>query len=131
MDLHSVLVVDDEQDIRLIAEMALAHVGGWAVTTAASGADGVERARSMRPDLVLLDMMMPGMDGMETLHELRSDPATAGIPVVFMTAKVLPGEIGSYIEAGAHGVIAKPFDPLTLPDEIRRALAARADAGRP
>jgi CheY-like chemotaxis protein len=123
-EIRTVLLVDDDPDIRLIGELALAKVGGWQVVTASSGPEAVAVAGTACPDLVLLDMMMPGMDGMQTLRELRSHDGTAPIPVLFMTAKVLPSEIAAYRDAGAQGVIPKPFDPLALPDAIRRALAA-------
>jgi len=128
MDINTVLLVDDDADIRAIGEIALSQVGGWTVTTAAGGEEAVPAARATRPDVILLDMMMPGLDGMQTLAALRADDETAAIPVLFMTAKLLPSEIGAYLDAGARGVIAKPFDPLTLPDEIRAALDAEQAA---
>ena len=117
-----VLIVDDEADIRRIGELSLQGVGGWDVLLAASGAEGVEAAQAHRPDLILMDMMMPEMDGLAALLELRRLPQTACTPVIFMTAKVQRDEVAHYLEAGAAGVVHKPFDPMTLPDEIRTIL---------
>ncbi len=117
-----VLIVDDEADIRRIGELSLQSVGGWQVLLADSGAAGIEAAKVHRPDLILMDMMMPEMDGLSTLQRLRKDPKLESTPVVFMTAKVQREEISRYLEAGAVGVVHKPFDPMTLPDEIQRIL---------
>ena len=115
-----ILLIDDEPDIRRIAEVALSFVGGWKVVTAASGAEGLMRARAEAPDAILLDVMMPDMHGPDTFARLRDDPQTAQIPVIFMTAK--PNEAEKYVALGARGVIRKPFDPMTLPAEISRIL---------
>jgi len=117
-----VLIVDDEADIRRIGELSLQSVGGWQVLLAESGAEGIDTARAHRPDLILMDMMMPEMDGLTTLKQLRKVPELESTPVVFMTAKVQREEISRYLEAGAVGVVHKPFDPMMLPDEIRRIL---------
>jgi CheY-like chemotaxis protein len=124
MQIQSVLMVDDEEDIRTIGQIALQEVGGWKAVLASSGPEGLEVAARERPDVILLDMMMPGMDGQTTLARFRGSPATASIPVIFMTAKAQRDEIQRYIAAGAAGVIVKPFDPMTLADEIRRILGA-------
>lgn len=116
---QTVLIVDDEDDIRTIGAISLEQVGGLSVVMAASGEDGLAAARAEQPDLILLDMMMPGLDGLGTLAELRADPDTSGIPVIFMTAKAQSADIPRYIEAGAIGVIPKPFDPMRLPDAVR------------
>lgn len=116
--ISTILLVDDEEDIRTICEMALTTFAGWTVEMAADGAMALERVASVKPDLVLLDFMMPGMDGAETLQRLRADPATAHIPVIFMTAKVQRREVDAYLAMGAIGVISKPFDPMTLADEV-------------
>jgi CheY-like chemotaxis protein len=112
-----VLVVDDEVDIREIAQLALEGVAGWEVTTAATGAEAVERAAADRPDAILLDVMLPGMDGPTTLEALRGRAESRDIPVVFLTAKVQPAELRR-LEALAAGVVAKPFDPMTLAAEV-------------
>jgi CheY-like chemotaxis protein len=116
-----VLLVDDEDDIRLVARASLERLAGWTVSAASSGAEGVLLARDELPDAIVLDVMMPGMDGPATLAELRADPATAGIPVVFLTAKVQSAERRRLEELGAAGVVAKPFDPMTLASELSSA----------
>jgi CheY-like chemotaxis protein len=118
-----VLIVDDEADIRRIGELSLQGIGGWDVLLAESGAQGVEAAKAHRPDLILMDMMMPEMDGLTALEELRKDPELQSTPVVFMTAKVQRDEVTRYLEAGAVGVVHKPFDPMALPDELRKILS--------
>ncbi len=120
MPISKVLMIDDEPYIRRIGELCLRGVGKWDVVLASSGAEGIETAVREQPDAILLDMMMPGMDGKATLVELRSRPETAKIPVVFMTAKVLQHEVQLYLSLGAVGVIAKPFDPMTLSSELAR-----------
>lgn len=115
-----VLLVDDDPDIRTIGQIALEVVGGLSVVVAASGAEAVAAVRSAPVDLVLLDVMMPGECGPEVLEALR--PLTAA-PVIFLTARVQPEDVAGYRRAGAAGVIAKPFDPMTLATEIRRVAA--------
>jgi two-component system, OmpR family, response regulator len=117
-----VLIIDDEDDIRRIARLSLARVGGMSVTEAASGRDGLALALADRPDAILLDVMMPGMDGPATLQALRAEPATAGIPVLFLTAKAMSSEVDRLKQLGAIAVLTKPFDPMTLPAEVRAAL---------
>ncbi|WP_017941875.1 MULTISPECIES: response regulator [unclassified Thioalkalivibrio] len=119
-ELQRILYVEDEPDIQAVAELALETVGGYTVKTCASGEEAVRDAEAFAPDLILLDVMMPGMDGPTTLEALRGIPALAGVPVAFMTAKVQPSEIAHYKSLGARDVIAKPFDPMTLSDEVRR-----------
>ncbi|MCB9663625.1 MAG: response regulator [Alphaproteobacteria bacterium] len=115
-----VLLVDDDPDLLTIGTLVLETFGGWEVVQATSGRDALARLQEQLPDVVLLDVMMPGMDGLETLARLRELPGGAALPVVFMTAKVRPAEVESYLAAGAVGVVAKPFEPETLPDEVRR-----------
>ena len=126
MKLERILIVDDEEDIRLVSRLAVGRVGGWDVLVASSGPEAVELAARERPDLILLDVMMPGTDGPETLSLLRARAETAEIPIVFLTAKVQQREVERYLALGALGVIRKPFDPLALPDEIRRIAGAEA-----
>jgi CheY-like chemotaxis protein len=116
--LQRILHVDDEPDIQEIARMTLELVGGFTVHTCASGYDALEKAPEFKPDLILLDVMMPGMDGPTTYNEFLKNPVTAEIPVIFMTAKVQPQEIEQYLQMGAVGVIVKPFDPALLSEEI-------------
>jgi two-component system OmpR family response regulator len=119
-----VLVVDDEDDIRRIARLSLAGVGGMDVVEANGGPEGIRKAREEPPDIILLDMMMPGMDGVATLRALRADPETSGIPVVFLTAKAMTSEVDRLKGLGARGVLIKPFDPMALPRLLRELLPA-------
>ncbi|MFY0524779.1 response regulator [Archangium gephyra] len=122
MTIRKVLLVDDEDDIRTIGQLSLGRVGGWQTVLAASGAEAVTKAAAEQPDLILLDVMMPGMDGPTTLGQLRAQASTAQTPVIFMTAKIQKQEVARYLELGAVGVIGKPFDPMTLPAEIKKLL---------
>jgi two-component system, OmpR family, response regulator len=117
--LKTVLYVDDEADIRHIAQIALELNGTIKVETAGSGEQALENARRQKPDLMLLDVMMPGIDGPTTLRRMRTDSALARIPVVFITAKALPHEVAGLGELGAVGVIAKPFDPMELENQVQ------------
>jgi two-component system, OmpR family, response regulator len=130
MLIEKIMLVDDDEDLRLIGRIALADVGGWQTLLAAGGREAVELAVRERPDVILLDVMMPEIDGAMTFRMLRSTPSTCEIPVIFMTAKVQTHEVQRYIELGAAGVICKPFDPIALPDEIRRIItsSSRAEA---
>ena len=118
-----VLCVEDDPDIRAIAELALRDVGGFEVELCAGGSDALAIVDDLRPDFVLLDVMMPGMNGPETLQALREHPCMDGIPVIFMTARLQPDEIKEYLSLGVVGVIPKPFDPMTLAGQIRDILA--------
>ncbi len=117
------MLVDDEPDIRTVAEMSLSHVGGWNTLVASNGAQALTMAAEHRPDVIVLDVMMPEMDGVATFHALSEQPETRDIPIIFMTAKIQPQERERYMKFGAAGVIAKPFDPMGLPKEIMRILA--------
>jgi CheY-like chemotaxis protein len=117
-----VLLIEDEDDIRRIAKLSLTRLGGMEVVDAAGGVEGVRRAEEESPDVILLDVMMPGLDGPSTLAALRSNPKTASIPVVFLTAKAMPSEIARLKDLGARGVLTKPFDPIDLPNQVRSAL---------
>ena len=118
-----VLVIDDEPDIRKIAKLSLSRVGGMEVVEAAGGPDGVRLAEAERPDAILLDVMMPGMDGPATLALLKAGEATSRIPVVFLTAKAMSSELERLKALGAVAVLTKPFDPMKLPQELKAALA--------
>lgn len=118
-----ILIIDDEDDLRHIARVALERIGGMHVVEASSGLEGVCAARTHRPDAILLDVMMPDVDGPSTLALLRTEAATAEIPVIFLTAKVLPSEIERLRALGARGVITKPFPPLTLAADTAALLA--------
>lgn len=119
LELKRIMYVEDEPDIRAVAELALVAVGGFEVALCASGEEALAQASSFQPDLILLDVMMPHLDGPETLHALREQQGMADVPVAFMTAKVQPSEIEAYKALGAIEVIAKPFDPMTLSDRVR------------
>lgn len=119
---HRILIIDDEDDIREVAAMSLETVAGWEVMVANSGAQGLTRAAMYKPDAILLDVMMPGMDGPTTFRELRKNPATATIPVLFLTAKVQAADRARFSDLGIQAVLVKPFDPLTLPTQVANAL---------
>ena len=117
--LKKILVVKDALDIQMVTRISLEKKGGFEVAVCSSGAEALEKAESFCPDLILLDVMMPGMDGPTTLGSLRNIPAIKDTPVIFMTAKVQPQEVAHYIDLGAINVIAKPFDPMTLAQTIQ------------
>jgi two-component system, OmpR family, response regulator len=121
--LDKILYVEDDPDIQAIAVMVLDAISGFNLEPCSSGSEALSKAVAFNPDLILLDVMMPGMDGPETLHALRQMPELAATPVVFMTAKVQPQEVQGYMNLGAVGVIAKPFDPMTLADQLREIWA--------
>jgi CheY-like chemotaxis protein len=112
-----VLYIDDESDLRWLVKHILESVGGFDVLACGSGAEGLRRLREFAPDLILLDVMMPEMDGFGVLRALRASPESAAIPVVFLTARTQVGN--EYRELGADGVIAKPFDPHGLVERVR------------
>src|SRR5579883_2058770 len=114
MKIEKILLVDDDKNIQLIAQMGLEDRPEWTVTVASSGPEALEKFVQDKPDLVLLDMMMPGMDGKTTFAKLQEQTNGSSVPVIFMTAKVQSHELQSYLDLGAAGVISKPFDPMTL-----------------
>lgn len=124
--IRSVLVIDDDADIREIVAVSLELVAGIEVLTAASGPEGVEVATRRRPDAVLLDVMMPGVDGPSTLRRLRGREATRGIPVVLLTAKTGTGEERRFADLDVYGVLTKPFDPHSLSQELVTVLGWEA-----
>src|ERR1019366_632593 len=120
--MHRILIIDDEDDIREVAALSLETVAGWEVMVASSGAQGLIRASVYQPDAILLDVMMPGMDGPTTFRELRKNPATAHIPVLLLTAKVQSSDQRRFADLGVEAVLFKPFDPMTLSSQIATAL---------
>lgn len=120
--MRKLLIVDDEDDIREVAQLSLEMVGGWEVVTASSGPQGLRTAEEERPDAILLDVMMPEMDGPSTFAALRANPATAAIPVILLTAKVQAADRRRFEELGVTGVLSKPFDPMMLAGEISALL---------
>jgi len=117
--LERILYVEDEPDIQAVARLALEAIGGFQVLVCSSGVEALEKAAAFKPDLLLLDVMLPDMDGPSTLQALRSLPALGATPAMFMTAKVQPAEIAHFKSLGAIDVIAKPFDPMQLSGQIR------------
>lgn len=117
--LQRVMYVEDDPDIQAVARLALELVGGFTVKVCASGEEALREAEAFAPEIILLDVMMPGMDGPTTLQALRALPALATVPVAFMTAKVQPAEVAQYKALGARDVIPKPFDPMTLASQVR------------
>lgn len=118
--IQKVLLVDDDQHVRLVARIGLEDVGGWEVLQATNGKEAVEMAEEHHPDVILCDVMMPIMDGPATLATIRESSKIQNIPVIFLTAKVQTDELAHYLSLGARGVIMKPFDPLTLADQVRK-----------
>lgn len=119
MELTKIMYAEDEPDIQAVARVALEMVGGFQVSIVNSGLDLLEQVTGYAPDLIMLDVMMPGMDGPSTLQALKNIPELASIPVVFMTAKVQPAEVQQYKAMGAVDVIPKPFDPMNLANQLR------------
>ena len=122
MSVPTVLVVDDDDDIRDLTRTTLELTAGWAVLTAGGGAEAIEVSRVHQPDAVLLDMMMPGMDGLTTFDHLQSDEKTRDIPVILFTAKVQVGDRRAWDGRAIRGAIAKPYDPMTLGEQVAEML---------
>ena len=123
MTKRKILLIDDEIDIQTVAKIGLTLNTDWSVITASSGEAGLEVAIATTPDAILLDVAMPGMDGLATISALQKNTATAKIPVVFLTAKAQASDRRRLYEAGASGVITKPFDPITLSSQLAGFLA--------
>jgi CheY-like chemotaxis protein len=122
VDTKRILIIDDESDIREVAQISLEMMGGWQVLTSESGQDGLEKAKADQPDAILLDVMLPDMDGPTTLQNLQADPSTSHIPVVFLTAKIQTADRNRFASLGVVAVIAKPFDPINLASQVAEAL---------
>lgn len=120
-----ILIIDDEEDIRSIASMSLNILGGIDVVEADGGEDGISKAAAENPDAILLDMMMPGLDGPSTLVKLRENAATKNIPVIFLTARAMSAEMEKLKQMGATGVLTKPFDPTTLATQVKAILGVQ------
>jgi two-component system, OmpR family, alkaline phosphatase synthesis response regulator PhoP len=114
----SILVIEDDADIQAVVKSCLIHLGGWSVVQAVSGHAGIDQAQTHAPDAILLDMMMPDMDGLAVLQALQSMPSTQDIPVILLTAKVQFSQPQAYESLKLAGVITKPFDPLQLVQQI-------------
>jgi CheY-like chemotaxis protein len=117
-----VLIVDDEEDVRAIAQMGLEMASDWNVLCASSGEEALAIAQTNQPDVILLDLMMPDMDGRATLQQLKANPATKHIPVILVTAKAQSSDKNSFSELDVAAVFAKPFRPLKLAEQISAVL---------
>ncbi len=122
MTAKRILIVDDEEDIREVAQLTLEAVGGWEVLTAASGNEGLAKAEAEQPDAILLDIMMPDLDGFTTFQKLQANSVTQDIPVILLTAKVQVADRLRFAELGLTAMIFKPFDPMTLADQVADVL---------
>lgn len=117
-----ILIIDDEPDIREATQLCLEIAKGWEVLTAASSQEGLEKAALEQPDAVILDVMMPDMDGITTFERMQANPVTQHIPVILLTAKAQPADCRQYIQMNVSAIITKPYDPLTLADQIAEIL---------
>ena len=117
-----VLIIDDEDDIREVAQTSLELMGGWEVFTAGSSQEGLLKAETEQPDAVLLDVMLPDMDGPTTFQHLQANPMTSSIPVILLTAKVQAADQRRFANLGVRAVLTKPFDPVTLADQVSEVL---------
>ncbi len=120
--MRRILIIDDEDDIREVAALSLESVAGWEILTARSGAEGIETAKAEQPDAILMDVMMPAMDGPTTFREMQKVPEISAIPVVLLTAKVQGVDQRRFAGLGVAAVLFKPFDPLTLAEQMSAAL---------
>ena len=119
---HRILIIDDEDDIRAVAALTLEAIAGWQVITAASGVEGIRKAIQEQPEAILMDVMMPDMDGPTTFREMQRRREIAHIPVLLLTAKVQGVDQRRFADLGVAGVLFKPFDPMTLAQQISAAL---------
>ncbi|MGC1394433.1 MAG: response regulator [Coleofasciculaceae cyanobacterium] len=117
-----ILIIDDENDIREATQVCLEVTGDWEVFTASSGSEGLVTAAAELPDAILLDVMMPGMDGLTTFQELQANPITQHIPVILLTAKAQSSEQRRFTQLGVAAVIIKPYDPFSIADQVSQAL---------
>lgn len=129
MSAKRILLVDDEDDIREVATISMQAVGGWEVLSARNGTEAIERALAEQPDAILLDVMMPDLDGPTTFGRLQEDPRTRDIPVILLTAKAQAADRRSFEELGVTGVLSKPFDPMALPEQVAELLAGAQSGG--
>jgi len=117
--LNRILMVDDEEDLRTLAGLALGDIGGFILEICSSGQEALDKVTAFQPDLILLDVIMPVMDGPATFTELKKLPEIASTPIFFLTAKTEDDEVAELLALGAEGVLAKPFDPMTLAETVR------------
>ncbi|MGG6263741.1 response regulator [Leptolyngbya sp. AN03gr2] len=121
-DTKRILVIDDEDDIRAVVQISLEEFGGWQSIAASSGTEGIALARSKVPDAILLDISMPDFDGYQVCEVLKQDAQTQAIPIILLTAKVLPSDRQRFAELSIVGVITKPFDPMLIWQEVGNIL---------
>ena len=126
--MRRILIIDDEEDIREVAALALEATAGWQVYTAGSGVEGIALATAEQPDAVLMDVMMPGVDGPTTFRNMQQNSLVAHIPVLLLTAKVQGVDQRRFAGLGVAAILLKPFDPLTLAHQISEALGWKEDA---
>lgn len=119
---RKILVIDDEDNVREVTKMSLEVMGGWETVSASGGQEGIRVAEQEKPDAILLDVMMPGMDGPTTFRELQQNAQTKDIPVILLTAKVQAADRARFSELGVAGVLTKPFDPATLYTQVADTL---------
>lgn len=117
-----ILIIDDDDDVRETTQICLEVTGNWEIITASSGMQGLQDAITQHPDLILLDVMMPVMDGLETFSELQANVETSSIPVILLTAKAQPAELRQFTQLQISDVITKPYDPFSLADRIAKVL---------
>ncbi|KAF3884710.1 MULTISPECIES: response regulator [Nostocales] len=122
MSAKQILIIDDEKNLCTVIAASLEKIGGWQVLTALSGVEGLRKAETQQPDAILLDVMMPDIDGLALFEKLQSLRATQTIPIILLTAKAQKVDIERFTKLGVAGVIAKPFDPLKLSSEIGNIL---------
>jgi CheY-like chemotaxis protein len=122
MSTKRILLIDDEKSISLVIQLSLSQIANWTVLMADSSTEGLRQAQAEKPDAILLDLMMPGMDGFTVLKKLKENPETSDIPVILLTAKVQLGGFNSSDEQQLSGILTKPFNPLTLADQITKIL---------
>jgi CheY-like chemotaxis protein len=120
--MRRILIIDDEEDIREVASLSLEATAGWHVITASSGAEGIEQAKILQPDAILMDVMMPGLDGPGTFQRMQQIPSISHIPVLLLTAKVQGIDRRRFADLGVTAILFKPFDPLALAEQITEAL---------
>lgn len=122
MNPKQILLIDDEENLVSVIKICLQKLGGWTVLTAASGAEGLRHAEAFLPDAILLDVMMPDLDGLTVLRHLKENPTTQDIPVVLLTAKIQSAHQNEYAQLDIAGVLSKPFDPLKLANHVTQML---------
>jgi CheY-like chemotaxis protein len=129
--MRRILIIDDEDDIREVAALSLEATAGWHIFTASSGAAGMEIATEQQPDAILMDVMMPGVDGPTTFRIMQQNPVISHIPVLLLTAKVQGVDQRRFAGLGVTGILFKPFDPLTLAQQISDILGWKEDSTAP